>query len=143
MNWSVHPAKDNYKKTILSLVFIIGFLVFIAFFYGLFWSLLGLVILLVSLYSYFFPSYYEVDEEYVTIRNMFLTQRRRHNEFKKVYRGKNGILLSPFKRKTILNQFRGVFLLLPKESEAIEVYVRGLIEKDDSSVRDHSVENAK
>jgi hypothetical protein len=143
MTWSVHPAKDNYKKTIMSLVFIIGFLVFIAFFYGLFWSLLGFVILFVSLYSYFFPSYYEVDEEYVTIRNMFITQRRRHNEFKKVYRGKNGILLSPFTRKTILNQFRGVFLLLPKEDKAIEEYVRGLIEKDDSLVPKHSVENAK
>jgi hypothetical protein len=143
MNWSVHPAKDNYKKTILSLVFIIGFLVFIAVFYGLFWGLLGFVILVVSLYSYFFPTHYEVDHEYVTIKNMFITQHRRLAEFKKVYRGKNGILLSPFKRKTILNQFRGVFLLLPKEREAIEEYVRGLVEKDDSSAIERTEENAQ
>ena len=133
MKWSVHPALRNYRKTILSLIFIIGFLTFIAVFYGIFWSFLGFIILFVSLYSYFFPSNYEVDEEYVTIRNMFITQRRKLTEFKKVYRGKNGILLSPFKRKTILNQFRGVFLLLPKDHSKIEEYVRGLIEKDDPS----------
>jgi hypothetical protein len=143
MKWSVHPAKDNYKKTILSLVFIIGFLVFIAVFYGVFWGLLGFIILLVTLYSYFFPSHYEVDEEYVTIKNIFLTQRRRLTEFKKVYRGKNGILLSPFKKKTVLNQFRGVFLLLPKERGSIEEYLIGLVEKEDSIVSDHSDENAK
>ncbi|MGB3340729.1 MAG: hypothetical protein WBB37_04530 [bacterium] len=142
MKWSVHPAYENYKKTILSLVFIVGFLVFIAVFYGVFWGLLGFAILLVSLYSYFFPSHYEVDEEYVTIKNIFITQRRRLSEFKKVYRGKNGILLSPFKRKTFLNQFRGVFLLLPRERGTIEEYVRGLIEKDDTVGSDHPGENA-
>ena len=143
MKWSVHPAKDNYKKTILSMIFIVGFLVFIAIFYGIFWSFLGFVILFVSLYSYFFPSYYEVDEECVTIRNMFITQSRKLTEFKKVYRGKNGILLSPFKRKTILNQFRGVFLLLPKDRAKIEEYVRGLVEREDTSMSDPSGDNAK
>lgn len=63
---------------------------------------------------------------------MFITQRRRLTEFKKVYHGKNGILLSPFKRKTILNQFRGVFLLLPRERQKIEDYVRNLVEKTDT-----------
>lgn len=138
MKWSVHPAKDNYMKTILSLVFIIGFLVFVSIFYGVFWSLLGFIILIVSLYSYFFPSHYEVDHEYVRIRNIFLTQRRRLTEFKKVYRGKNGILLSPFKRKTFLNQFRGVFLLLSREQQEIEDYVRGLVESDEMTEDEHS-----
>ena len=143
MKWSVHPAKDNHKKTTLSLVFIVGFLVFIAVFHGVFWGLLGFIILLVTLYSYFFPSHYEVDQEYVTIKNIFITQRRRLTEFKKVYRGKNGILLSPFTKKTVLNQFRGVFLLLPRERQAIEDHVIGLIEKDDSIASDQSGENAK
>ena len=131
MKWSVHPAKEDYNKTVLSLIFIIGFLMFVSIFYGLFWGILGFVILFVSLYSYFFPSYYEVDQDQVLIRNILITQRRRLAEFKKVYHGKNGILLSPFRRKTFLNQFRGVFLLLPKERQAIEDYVRGLIESDE------------
>lgn len=141
MKWSVHPAKDNHKKTVLSLIFIIAFLIFIAIFYGIFWSFLGFVILFVSLYSYFFPSTYELDDEYVTIRNMFITQRRKLTEFKKVYQGKNGILLSPFKRKTILNQFRGVFLLLPKDRTEIEKYVRELIEKSNAVEKDTKSKN--
>lgn len=141
MKWSVHPAKDNYKKTIVSLIFIIGFLTFIAIFYGIFWGFLGFVILFVSLYSYFFPSHYEIDDECVTIKNMFITQRRNLTEFKKVYQGKNGILLSPFKRKTILNQFRGVFLLLPKDRTEIEKYVRELIEKSNAVEKDTKSKN--
>lgn len=138
MKWSVHPANDNFIKTIFSLIFIVGFLVFVSIFYGVFWSILGFIILFVSLYSYFFPSHYEVNQEQVIIRNIFLAQRRRLAEFKKVYRGKNGILLSPFKRKTFLNQFRGVFLLLPRERQEIENYVRGLVESDEMTEDEHS-----
>lgn len=138
MKWSVHPANDNFLKTIFTLVFIVGFLVFVSIFYGVFWCILGFIILSVSLYSYFFPSHYEVNQEQVIIRNIFLTQRRRLAEFKKVYRGKNGILLSPFKRKTFLNQFRGVFLLLPRERQEIEDYVRGLVESDEMTEDEQS-----
>ena len=123
MNWSVHPAKKNIKKTFVVLIFIVFFTFVIGFVYGIFWSILGLLILFFSLHSYFFPTRYEIDGEKITVKNIFGVQKRLLNEFKKVYKGKNGILLSPFRRKTFLNNFRGIFLLMPDERGPIEDFL--------------------
>ncbi|MGB9720963.1 MAG: hypothetical protein ACPL28_05735 [bacterium] len=124
MKWKIHPAKENIKKTILSTAFILIFVILIALFYNLYWALLGLVFLLASLHSYYFPTIYEVTEDEITIKTIFSTQKRKLNEFKKFYIGKNGIHLSPFKHKTFLNNFRGVFLLLPKEHTEIVNFIK-------------------
>jgi hypothetical protein len=128
MKWSVHPAQKNNLKTVFALFFIIVFLGFIAIFYSVFFCILGFILFFAALHSYFFPTKYEINEEHLIIKNIFFTQRRNLDEFKKVYRGKNGILLSPFTRKTFLNRFRGVFLLVPGDNVEIEGYVRSVIE---------------
>jgi len=131
MRWTVHPAKRNLTKTVLTAFFITLFLVIVGVFYGIFWSVFGFIVLFVSLHSYFFPTSYAVDDEEVVIKNIFMTQKRKLNEFRKVYVGKNGTLLSPFKRKTFLNQFRGVFLLLPEQRNEVLEFLRVRIEKSD------------
>lgn len=132
MKWTVHPARRDLTKTVLSTVFIVAFLVFVGIFYGVFWSLFGLIVLLVSLHSYFFPTSYEANKEEIVIKNIFMTQRRRLREFRQVYVGKNGVLLSPFRRKTFLNQFRGVFLLLPEQREEVLSFLRARVEGSDA-----------
>lgn len=134
MRWSVHPAKYHRTKTILTLIFIVGFLCFVGVFYGVFWSLLGFIILFFSLNSYFLPTHYEVTETEVIVRKMFMTQKRRLSDFRKIYRGKNGILLSPFTRKTFLNQFRGIFLFLPPGQSDIEQYLRAHVISDERTL---------
>ena len=129
MKWTVHPAKRDLTKTIVSGLFITVFIVLVGIFYGIFWSIFGFVVLFVSLHSYFFPTTYEIDDQEVTVKNIFMTQRRKLSEFRKVYVGRNGTLLSPFRRKTFLNRFRGVFLLLPEQREDILEFLRARIEK--------------
>lgn len=141
MKWSVHPAKYNYAKTVLSLIFIFGFLVYVSIFFALVFGILGFIILFFSLHSYYFPTHYEITEEKVIIKNIFTTQRRKLKEFKKVYRGKNGVLLSPFKRKTFLNQFRGVFLLLPPNRDEIVDYLKECIRFQEEALEDSSEKN--
>lgn len=137
MKWIVHPAKRDLTKTILSAAFIVAFLVFVGVFYGLFWGIFGLIVLLVSLHSYYFPTSYELTGDLVIIKNVFMTQKRKLVEFRKVYVGKNGVLLSPFSRKTLLNQFRGVFLLLPEERNEILQLLTAQIEKKDDETNEH------
>jgi hypothetical protein len=132
MNWTIHPAKRNLSKTVLSAAFIVAFVVIVAVFYGLFWGLFGLIILFVSVHSYFFPTAYDVNDEEIKIKNIFMTQKRKLSEFRRVYEGKNGVLLSPFRRKTFLNQFRGVFVLLPEEKERVLNFLRARIEPEKS-----------
>lgn len=135
MKWSVHPAKKNQTKTFLSLLFIIIFLIAVLIFYGIYWTILGFAILFISLYSYYFPTHYELTDDEIIIKNIFVTQHRRLGEFTKVYLGKNGILLSPFKHRTILNRFRGVFLLLPENRESIIKQLKKQIEKSEDNNR--------
>ncbi len=133
MNWTVHPAKRNLSKTVLSASFIAAFVIVVGVFYGIFWSFFGFIILFVSVHSYFFPTAYSINDEEVVIKNIFMTQKRKLSEFRRVYVGKNGVLLSPFRRKTFLNQFRGVFLLLPEQNDEILEFLHGRIgtDKDD------------
>jgi hypothetical protein len=128
MKWTVHPATRDLTKTLISSVFVTAFIIIVGAFYGIFWSIFGFVVLFVSLHSYFFPTSYDINDEEVVIKNIFMTQRRKLSEFRKVYVGKNGTLLSPFRRKTFLNQFRGVFLLLPEQRDEILEFLRTRIE---------------
>jgi hypothetical protein len=124
MKWSVHPARENMVKTIVSLVFIIAFLVYVSVFFGVVFVVVGFIILFVSLHSYYFPTHYEITDTEIIVTKFFGTQRRLLKEFRMVYEGKNGMLLSPFRRKTFLNQFRGVFVLVPREQKEIVEDVR-------------------
>jgi len=131
MKWIAHPAKRDLIKTVLSAVSITVFLIVVGIFYGIFWSLFGFIVLLVSVHSYFFPTVYEVNDEEVIMKNIFMTQKRKLSEFRRIYTGKNGVLLSPFRRKTVLNQFRGVFLLLPEQRDEVLEFLKDRIEKND------------
>ncbi|MEO0165441.1 MAG: hypothetical protein ABIL39_04815 [candidate division WOR-3 bacterium] len=124
MKWQVHPAKENIPKTVISILFVVIFLFLIAVFYNLYWAGLGFLFLFASLSSYYFPTTYEITEDELIIKTPFTFQKRKLREFKKYYLGKNGILLSPFKHKTFLNNFRGVFLLLPAQRDDIINYIR-------------------
>jgi len=128
MTWFIHPAKDKLTKAVLSLVFIFTFLVFIFIFYGALLAFLGFAFLFVSLQSFYFKTSYELNNEFVVIRTIFGVQKRKLSEFKKIYRGKNGILLSPFKHKTFLNNFRGIFLYYPHDA-AINEKIAGYLEQ--------------
>ena len=124
IKWSIHPARQHRVKTLITGLFIVCFLVFVTTFYGTIFGLLGLLILFFSLYSYYFPTHYEITEDAVIVKNVFMTQRRDLSEFKRVYQGKNGVLLSPFRNKTFLNHFRGVFLLLPEQKDEIITFLK-------------------
>jgi hypothetical protein len=127
MKWTIHPAKENKKKTILSLVFIGALLVYVFIFWGLIWGTIGLIFMFIALQPYYFPTRYELTDECAQVKTIFATQKRKLTDFKKVYVGKNGVLLSPFKRKTFLNNFRGIFLFLPPERDEILKFLKDRI----------------
>ncbi len=117
ITWTFHPARYAPIKTVISLAIIVFFLTLIQIFYGAFWVVLGLLFLFASLNSFFLPTVYVLDQDSVTIKKLYYTNRREFKEFRRYYSGKNGILLSPFAKRTFLNNFRGLFLYLPSEGD--------------------------
>jgi len=127
LTWTIHPARDNMRKTILSLIFIAVCLAFVFIFWGIVYGVIGLTFLFIALRPYYFPTHYELTTTQVIVKTLFYTQKRQLSEFKTVLRGKNGVLLSPFRHKTFLNNFRGIYLFLPPDSELIVGRIRELI----------------
>lgn len=133
INWQIHPARLNFKKTILSLIFIAACLVYVFIFWGLFYGIIGLVFLFATLRSYYLPTRYELTATHIVVSSLFYSHKRPLSEFKMIYEGKNGVLLSPFRRKTFLNNFRGIYLLMPVDRENIIIHLRQLIRNDEFS----------
>jgi len=117
ITWTFHPARHSPIKTVVSLAIVIFFLVLIQTFYDAFWVVLGFLFLFASLNSFFLPTVYVLDQNSVTIKKLYYTNRRQFKEFRRYYSGKNGILLSPFAKRTFLNNFRGLFLYFPPEGD--------------------------
>lgn len=125
--WTIHPARDNMRKTVLSLIFIAACLAFVFIFWGIIYGVIGLAFLFIALRPYYLPTRYELTATHVIVKTMFYTQKRLLSEFRRVYRGKNGVLLSPFSHKTFLNNFRGIYLFLPPDSDLIVSRIRELV----------------
>lgn len=77
-------------------------------------ALLGVVFLLVTLGSFFFPTRYRVDEEGVEMRNLGVPWRRRFEELKRLEEDPRGVFLSPFAEPKRLEEFRGLYLRCPE-----------------------------
>ena len=130
LKWSSHPVR---KKTFVSILvitflFVIWLVVYLTTF-SLFLTALSVVIMLVSLSSFFLPTHYELDQEKVKIR-FFLTKREREwSAFRSFYVDKNGVLLSPFAKPSRLENFRGIYVRFYQNKDQVVDFVRSKIEK--------------
>ena len=87
------------------------------FFYGVYGSfqsvsvaLLALIILAASLWRYFIPLRYAFYGDRLVVRSPFHQLRRPWSDFRSFYVDRNGVLLSPFIKRSRLENFRGVYV---------------------------------
>jgi len=119
MRWTVFPVRDNPRKGIIVILFLVMLLVGIYLYYGLFWALLSSVILVGSLLQFFTPTTYVLLDDGVEVRSLYV-QRRRWEDVKRFYIDKRGVFLSPFAKPSRLENFRGVYLRFPEDKELRE-----------------------
>jgi len=117
IEWKVFLAKEHPLKTILVIIFLlmISFLIFL--YFGSFLLFLSLLILFGALNPYFIPIEYEFNEKDIVVKKFYYTLKRPWNEFRRVEELRNGILLSPFKKRGFLDHFRGVHILFPSDKK--------------------------
>lgn len=125
--WVSHPVKESVKKNIIAGI---GVLVILA--GGFIWLyipgvLLGLIIILLTLTPYFLPTKYIISERGVEVHYMFQKKMHKWDMFRSYYDDENGILLSPFRRPSRLENYRGLYVRYgnnrEKVSELIEHYM--------------------
>lgn len=121
ISWKILPARDK-KKSFIFIVTVFGFTVLVYFVAGFYWALFSLVVLLASLFQFYTPTEYILDNDGITIKRPLYTMKKSWSEFRRVVETKSGIFLSPFSRPSRLDSFRGVHLLIQnnKKHEVIE-----------------------
>lgn len=115
MEWTIHPLKKNTTKS----VFLIAFIILICLltyltFNNVLFAIMAFALLIISMRQFFVRTYYKLDAEGVMINSLGNQKKHHWNYFKSFDEDKNGILLSPFKDKSYLENFRGVYLILPE-----------------------------
>ena len=110
-SWTVHPLRDNWKRTLLLLVFLALFFTAIYLsFQSIAVTILSAVCLICSLYRYFVPSRYEFYDDRVVVVSFSRRAMKPWSDFRSFYADRNGVLLSPFARPSRLENFRGVYV---------------------------------
>jgi hypothetical protein len=129
LEWSVHPIRKGKGRLALTLgtMAIFGAVVYIMTASG-YWVAFALGVFFISLARYFFRSSYVLTPEGVTARLPLRTVQRSWTDFASWRTHPNGVFLSPYRKPTRLENFRGLFLLTDGHRDRVTRYIREQME---------------
>lgn len=110
MEWKSFPFKENKKKGILILIFILVLSTGVFLLISKLFAFLTLVVLLLSVLPYYSPTQYKIDEKGIRIIHLGIKREKKWEELKRCYVERNGIFLSPFDLTTRLENYRGIYV---------------------------------
>ena len=76
-----------------------------------FWGAFASGILFLSLESFFLPTHYELGEMELSVRRAFSSSRNGWATFRRIYRDRHGLTVSPYRRRTFLEPYRAQRIL--------------------------------
>jgi hypothetical protein len=125
LSWTVHRARENPGKTAVVSAFILAFVGFSWAVFGPALGMLAVVVLFLALNTYFLPITYELTDKGIEIDKRLFTAHYEWKQFRRWFRTSGGVVISPFSRRSYLDNFRGVHLLLPSEERRTKNEERG------------------
>jgi len=110
--WTAHPARRRPRDLALvaAALFLTSGAVLVSF-ESLFMTGLAVVIVILSITSFLFPTHYRLSDEGVEERRLGMRRARRWGELRRLEIGPGAALVSPFARKSWLDRTRGFLLL--------------------------------
>ncbi len=125
LSWRVHPLRRDWRVSVgvTALLFLVWWGVWQ-------WTesgpltFLSVVILLVSLSSFFFPVTFVLDQEFLMVKSTFTTKKKRWEEFNSFWVDSHGVLLSPFKGRSRLESFRGLYIRFSDNRDEVMEYIQ-------------------
>ncbi len=124
LSWTVHRARETPGKTALVSFFMLLFMVFTYWAFGVLLLVVALVVLFAATHTYFLPVKYTFSGAGVTVDKQIFSYTYEWSRFRRFFRTSGGVVLSPFEKPNFLDNFRGVHLLLPADETAIIAYLR-------------------
>lgn len=129
LRWSVHPVRKGGARLIIALFSIplFGAAVYLST-TSYTWSTFAAGVLFLSLSRYFFRTHYTLTPDVLEARYPGRKVRRRWSEFASCKVERAGVFLSPYKKTSRLENFRGIFLLTGDRQEEVVDFVRDRLE---------------
>lgn len=125
LEWAVHPLKKDLKKSVLLLLIIVLVLISVYNCFREIWFVaLSLLFLAGSLKDFFLTIRYKLTSEGVHIIKPTGTVFRKWENVRSSYADKNGVLLSPFPGKSVLENFRGVYVIFNDNRETVLEFIK-------------------
>lgn len=129
MEWISFPAKEEPKKAIVVGLFLVVFSFFVGIIWGGIFGILSIILLLLSLFPYFTPTRYRLDDDGIVVKKAFYTIKKEWKDIRSYYPDKNGVLLSPFSRETRLENYRGLYLRFNRNKEEVLTFLKKRFEE--------------
>lgn len=127
LEWRVNLRKQQPKQAASALFFIVavsGFFLFV--FQNLVWAGFALVMLLIFTREFFLPVRYRLTTKAAEMRYLGGWYRMEWKDVKACYLDECGVKLSPFRFRTRLDRFRGIYLRFGDNREAVVEKVKEL-----------------
>ncbi len=120
LEWRSFPLVDYPKSSIFLSAFIIFFAwllwdIAVVEWHMFYYYLLGMLIFVLSLGNYFFPTYYIIDNNTVTIDYTITKIKKNFTDFRCFYADKKGVMLGTFMRPRRIDRFRGISIRFSKD----------------------------
>jgi hypothetical protein len=130
LEWTCHPMKRKPLAAAIAslLIVVIAVLVYLATESRMF-TVLALVILLLSLAKFYFPTRYRLSDRRIIVKTTTHTLTKEWPMYRSCWPDRNGILLSPFAEQSRLENFRGLFLLFDNNAEEVTAFIKARIGK--------------
>ena len=128
LEWVSFPMKERPKATVaLIAIMLVSAFAASAMMGNVWWGVIGLALLFLSMWSFFLPVEFILDSTGVRKKSPFGTEIRKWNEVRSIIPDANGVLLSPFKEPTRLAKFRGLGVQFSGNREEVLEFIRARI----------------
>ncbi len=117
--WRAHPARQRPAAATFAAGVIVAMAAACALAANAWWAALAVVLLVVPLKGFFFPSRFTIDRQGVTARYLLRTRRYVWSEIRRFCHDRHGVYLSTRSRPSRLDAYRGMHLLFGSSREEV------------------------
>ena len=128
VEWVSWPAKERPGATVaLVAIMLVSAFAASVMMGNIWWGVIGIVLLSLSMWSYFLPVEFVMNSAGVSKKSLFGNEVRKWREVRSIVPDANGVLLSPFKEPTRLAKFRGLGVQFSGNREEVLEFIRARI----------------
>ena len=117
--WRAHPARQRPAAAVFAAGVIAAMVAACALVANAWWAALAVVLLVVPLKGFFFPSRFTIDQRGVTARYLLRTRRYAWSEIRRFCHDRHGVYLSTRSQPSRLDAYRGMHLLFGSSREEV------------------------